>query len=140
MIEKVEFKHCYSQWSKFQHLLNQEMDIIANFPCDEEENLSGLYCKRIKQSPEQYCYFYKVQEKYVGMITYIGYNQYISIRDFYVLPEYRNKNYGTELFQAVLKERNNRNVYVGTVGGNERALRLYKNLGFRILGYELQLT
>jgi len=136
-IVKKNFKDCYSLWSRFQSLLNHEMDKVANFPCDEEEDLAGLYWKRIKQGQSFVLFAYEDNIP-VGMICYREQKKRIDIRDFYVLPEYRNKGIGKKLLSEVVKIRNNRILYVGTVGGNERVLKLYQEFGFKILGYELQ--
>ena len=139
-IIKKKFKNSFHHWSKFQYLLNEEMDSVANFPCDEEEDLAGLYWKRIKQSDEQYCFFLEVDGKLVGSLTYIGYNKHISIRDFYINPDYRNRGYGTKLLEEVCKCKRGRIMYIGTVGGNENALRLYEKFGFKIIGYNMQMN
>ena len=140
-IKRVKFKNAYNEWSRFQHLLNEEMDSVSNFPCDEEEDLKGLYWKRIKQTDEQYCLFLvDKNEKTVGMLTYAGYKKHINIRDFYIIQEYRNKGLGTLLLQEVKKEKHGRVLYVGTVGGNEKVLNLYKRLGFNILSYSMQMN
>ena len=138
--EIIEFKNAYKDWSRLQRHLNREMDSIANFPCDEEEDLEGLYWKRIKQSDEQYCIFLKDGEKIVGMIVYIGYKKYIDVKDFYIEKEYRNKGYGKEMLKQVQDIKNGRVMYIGTVGGNERALKLYQEFGFKILDYSLQMN
>ena len=138
-IEKRKFAKCYDDWKVFQHLLNVEMDRVANFPEKEGEDLFGQYQRRIKQNNNQYCLFLTIKNIYVGMVTYAEYDDYIYICDFYILEKYRNNGYGRRLFNEVLKERNGKRVHLSTVGGNERVLRFYKRCGFRISGYNLQL-
>lgn len=140
-IKKVEFKNAFGEWARFMSLLNKEMDSVANFPCDKEEDLDGLYWKRILKSPkEQYCLFLEIDGKIVGLLTYIGYKQYIDIRDFFIEQEYRNRGYGETLLNEVKKHKSGRIIYVGTVGGNERVLNLYKKFGFKILSYNMQMN
>jgi len=139
-IKKQRFKTSFGLWSQFQHELNTAMDAVANFPCGEEEDLERTYWNRIKQNCETFCLFAYEDEKPIGMLCYGEHKKHIDIRDFYVKREHRSKGVGKLLFEEVKKIKSGRIIHVGTVGGNERVLKLYEELGFKMLGYNLQLN
>lgn len=138
--QKIKFEKCFTRWSEFQKKLNDAMDDVANFPCDEDENLRGLFFKRLNGEGEFTCIFAIDKNKDVGIITYSEYHQHIDINDLYINEEYRCNKIGEKLITKVKKILNGRVLYVGTVGGNERALKFYEKMGFKILSYNLQLN
>jgi len=133
----VKFKNEYPLWSYFARLLDLEMDKVANFPENEDRDLLKTYWHRVKSDTK--CLFVYDNNVPIGVLTYTEHHKYIDIRDFYILEDYRNQGIGTEMINKIKEIRNHRLIYVGTVGGNERALKLYQEFGFKILSYSLQM-
>ena len=57
--------------------------------------------------------------------------------ELYLKEEARGKGYGSRFFEAVMKERPEiRRFRLEVTGSNEKAVRLYRRLGFEFLDYD----
>ena len=138
-IDKQLFKDCFNRWLTLYKRLNSLMDEVAYFPCDEEEDFIGLYNTRLSENCNYFCLFVQEDGKDIAFLTYSEHHKHVDISDLYVEEEYRSKGIGEELINEVKKILSGRLMYVGTVGGNERAVEFYKRMGFEVLSYNLQL-
>ncbi|GAA0120706.1 MAG: GNAT family N-acetyltransferase [Clostridium argentinense] len=79
--------------------------------------------------------FIKYGEKFIGYGQLIKENNKISIVNFGVLDEFRNKGYGKILLKHILNvaiDNNFKEIYLKCNSDNTRALRLYKEHNFKI--------
>ena len=63
------------------------------------------------------------------------------VDDIFVLKEFRKKGVGSLLikeFMTILKKNKFKKIRLGTYIDNKNALRMYKNMGFKITHYELE--
>lgn len=82
------------------------------------------------------------EETLVGSGQIIAYNHKVEIADLIVAPPYRNQGIGTAIIQVLIRLATYTQfdeVEIGVMAANERALALYKRLGFKPLR-ELQLA
>ena len=79
------------------------------------------------------------------LIGYLWYNHNKNkisafIYDFYIFPEYQNKGYGTATVKALEKRLSYdgvKEIKLRVAFENNRALNLYKKIGFKITGYNM---
>jgi len=72
-----------------------------------------------------------VDNKVVGCLLVMNKDDGILLDEIYIEEEYRNKGIGKDIIRNVLKESDI--VYLWVYKENERAISLYKDLGFKII-------
>ncbi len=101
------------------------------------------FLKRINDK-KVFLYFLENNEKILG---YLDFNIWKDLHpptsylnDLVIKKEFRGKKYGKKLakwFISFSKKKHVKRIGLGTGVENKRALRLYKKLGFEIIGYNL---
>ena len=98
---------------------------------DEEFEVKNYKDERIRNIENNY--LIKYNENIIGWLEYEVYNDYIYINQLHIAPEYQNRGIGTRILNEyfVYGKKENKNIYLEVLQGNERALRYYKKLGFK---------
>ena len=100
-------------------LSNEEIDKINNFVTIEVKKLLNDYFNII------------VDNKIVGCLLLTNKDDAKLLGGIYLEEEYRNKGIGTDIIKNILN--NNDIVYLWVYKENEKAVSLYKKLGFSII-------
>lgn len=140
MIRKVkpEDKEAYIAMSKAFYKSDAVMHDIP------EEHFYRTFEELMSGSPYADAYIVEQDGKAVGYtllaITYSNEagGLVLWIEEIYILPEYRGKGYGTEIFEFLDKEYGNKvaRIRLEVEETNSRAIRLYNKLGFKYLDYK----
>lgn len=112
----------YKKRTIFQYakdLSNEEIDSINKYVTSEVPRLINDYSNII------------VDNKIVGCILLKNNNNSKLLDEIYLEEEYRNKGIGTEIIKDILN--NNDVVYLWVYKENEKAISLYKKLGFNVI-------
>lgn len=128
----VEIMENYKR-SKGEALQIAEHELRLDLPKGIETENNALLCIELEEEAKQ---------ETVGYLWYKEDRTESSafIYDFYVRPEYRNRGYGKRSMQALetkLKSANIKQIKLRVAFSNERALALYKELGFNITGINM---
>ena len=100
-------------------LSKEEINKINNYVTNEVPKLINDYCNIV------------VDNKTVGCLLLTKKDDGKLLDEIYLEEEYRNKGIGTEIIKDILN--NNDIVYLWVYKENERAISLYKKLGFIII-------
>ena len=100
------------------NLSNEEIDKINNYVNNEVPRLINDYCNIV------------VDNKIIGCLLVTNKDDGKLLDELYIEEEYRNKGIGTNIIKDILN--NNDIVYLWVYKDNERAISLYKKLGFII--------
>lgn len=77
----------------------------------------------------------KLNKTYAGSFDLVDHDDYCVICSLKVYPRYRNKGYATRMLTEFLQQFNsNKPLYLYVYKTNEIAIRLYKKVGFVIVG------
>lgn len=114
----IEYKNrTIYQYAK--DLSNEEIDRINKYITSEVPRLINDYCNII------------VDNKIVGFILLTNNDNGKLLDEIYLEEEYRNKGIGTKIIMDILN--NNDVVYLWVYKENEKAISLYKKLGFNVI-------
>lgn len=114
----IEYKNrTIYQYAK--DLSNEEIDRINKYVTSEVPRLINDYCNII------------VDNKIVGCILLTSNDNGKLLDEIYLEEEYRNKGIGTKIIMDILN--NNDVVYLWVYKENEKAISLYKKLGFNVI-------
>ena len=100
-------------------LSDEEINRINNYVTSEVPKLINDYCNII------------VDNKIVGCLLLTNKEDGKLLDEIYLEEEYRNKGIGTEIINDILN--NNDVVYLWVYKENEKAISLYKKLGFNVI-------
>jgi ribosomal protein S18 acetylase RimI-like enzyme len=155
MIISKKLKDCFEDWKKFYIALDKDIEdkLKDGLNINEEEIFHKWRCRLLDLSNVESCVLFEQIEdgSFVGMLSYCIVKQincetynpsyYIYICDFYVLPEYRSIGIGKSLLN-VLKHKTHefdiKDIFVGTVAENNRAVKFYHDNDFNITGYNFK--
>ena len=72
--------------------------------------------------------------KDIGCVSILEVNEFYFLSLIEILPKYQNQGIGTNLIEELLSKvkKRNKSVYLQVLRANEKAQKLYKNLGFSI--------
>ena len=114
----IEYKNrTIYQYAK--DLSNEEIDRINKYITSEVPRLINDYCNII------------VDNKIVGCILLTNNDSGKLLDEIYLEEKYRNKGIGTKIIMDILN--NNDVVYLWVYKENEKAISLYKKLGFNVI-------
>ena len=119
-------------------LIKYKKDIIYMYSKDlveDERNKIDEYV--ITSANEMFEDYYNIiiDDKIIGSILLKDMPQGKLIDEIYIEKEFRNNGIGTDIIRKMLE--NNRNIYLWVYKENEKAVSLYKRLGF-IIVYETE--
>ena len=100
-------------------LSNEEIDKINKYITSEVPKLINYYSNIV------------VDNKIVGCLLLTNKDNGKLLDEIYLEKEYRNKGIGTEIIKGILN--NNDTVYLWVYKENEKAISLYKKLGFNVI-------
>lgn len=118
-----EVKHFISLWNK--EFKNQ--DGFIPYTIRDFKETTVLVCKLM---PSQ------------QIVGYIGFQPYswrentIWLSEFFIVPKFRRKKYGTEILNQFINLMNGKNIILD-VDVPSPAVRLYRNAGFSVIGYTM---
>ncbi|MCR4581618.1 MAG: GNAT family N-acetyltransferase [Bacilli bacterium] len=121
-IEDIDRLSEYKKKTIFEYakdLSNDEIDKINNYVASEVPKLINDYCNIV------------VDNKVIGCLLLTNKDDGILLDEIYLEEEYRNKGIGSSIINDVLT--NNNIVYLWVYKANERAVFLYKKLGFNVI-------
>jgi ribosomal protein S18 acetylase RimI-like enzyme len=75
--------------------------------------------------------YFRNNKKLIGRIDVFNYKDQADLYNFYVHEEYRNKGYGKHILNYVFKNYKKK-IWLFVDLGNNKALKLYNKLGFRL--------
>lgn len=114
----IEYKNrTIYQYAK--DLSNEEIDRINKYVTSEVPRLINDYCN------------ITVDNKIVGCILLTNNDNGKLLDEIYLEEEYRNKGIGTKIIMDILN--NNDVLYLWVYKENEKAISLYKKLGFNVI-------
>ena len=102
-----------------KNLSNEEINKINNYVTSEVPKLINDYCNII------------IDDKSVGCVLLTNKDDGKLLDEIYLEEEYRNKGIGTDIIKDILN--NNNIVYLWVYKENEKAISLYRKLGFNII-------
>jgi len=136
--------------TEFEEFYNLKLEGIKYFRKISKEKIPIKKIKLKKQflesinNKEAFLYFLEDNKKILG---YLDFNIWKKsniptsyINDLIIKKEFRRKGYGkklTQWFISFSKKKGVKRIGLGTRIENKKALRLYKKLGFKIIGYNL---
>ena len=79
-------------------------------------------------------YLIKYNSSNIGWLEYKLIRKYIYIKQIHILPECQGKRIGSNILNEIIKygRKNKKNILLDVLKYNERALKFYKKLGFKI--------
>jgi len=97
---------------------------------NDEFQLKNYKDERIRNLENNYIIKYK--ENSIGWMEYELLKDYIYINQLHIIPEYQNKGIGTKILNEyfVYGKKENKNIFLEVLQGNDRALEYYKRIGF----------
>ncbi len=113
-----------------------------NIPLSKEREKKRFF--DIIDSEEKYIFFIQEKDKIIGYIDFcLWRNKQLPtsyINDMVIKKEYRKKGYGKKAIKWFIshsKKKGVKRIGLGTRAENNNALKLYKKMGFNIIGYNL---
>ena len=126
-VSEEDIQYGYDLWK----LTQKEFLEKINGEWNEEIQLKIYKDECIRNLENNYLIKYK--ENIIGWLEYDLFNDYIYIDQLHIMPEYQNKGIGTKILNEyiVYGKKENKNIYLEVLQGNERALEYYKRIGFK---------
>ncbi|MCL2187043.1 MAG: GNAT family N-acetyltransferase [Treponema sp.] len=126
-VSTEDIQYGYDLWK----LTQKEFLEKINGEWNDEFELNNYKDERIRNLENNY--IIKFKENIVGWLEYELFNDYIYINQLHITPEYQNKGIGTKILNEyiVYGKKENKNIYLEVLQGNERALEYYKKIGFK---------
>ena len=113
---------------KLVTMIDDEMDKVLSHA--EKTKIRKSIDKNIERTYELYKVIY-VDKKIAGCYLVLPYEDGYIIDEIYLFKEFRNNGIGTEIIKKLLKEYNS--LYVWVYKNNEKAIKLFKRLGFMLI-------
>lgn len=136
--KEVDYENLRELWLQFiQDPDGSDLNIV---PCEENARRWINFVKKVIENGEGEILVATSEEKLLGYIFYSCSSPLILrenrcvIYDLYVVPEFRGKGIGSELLKKALeriRSRGFKQVRIGVLSQNARALNLYEKFGFK---------
>jgi ribosomal protein S18 acetylase RimI-like enzyme len=111
---------------KYSNILDYAVDIAE----DEKDKIKGYVSKDIPEELDK-CQMILVDDKVVGCLIVKPDDGFTLLDEIFIEEEYRNLGIGTDIINNILNESSIVCLWVYKL--NEKAIRLYKRLGFEVL-------
>ena len=130
------YKLVKSSKKDIPRLIQYKKDIIYMYSKDlaeDERNKIDEYI--ITSVNEMFKYYYNIiiDDKIIGSVSIKDLENTKLLDEIYLEKGFRNKGIGTDIIMKVLKESDNKNIYLWVYKENSKAVSLYKRLGFKII-------
>ena len=117
-------------------LIRYKKDIIYMYSkglAEDERNKIDEYV--INSVNEMFKDYYNIiiDDKIIGSVCIKDLENAKLLDEIYLEKEFRNNGIGTDIIMKLLKESNNKNIYLWVYKENSKAVLLYKRLGFKII-------
>ena len=111
---------------KYSNILEYAVDIAD----DEKDKIKGYVSKDIPEELDK-CKMIYLEDKVIGCLIVKPDDGFTLLDEIFIEEEYRNLGIGTDIINNILDE--NDTVCLWVYKLNEKAIRLYKRLGFEVL-------
>ena len=127
---KINYKTCSKEdITKLYELSKKLINTYENKNVNFEFIYNWINNKLINEIHDYYQILYN--NTHVGYIHIINENE-IEIDDFYIFDEYQNMGIGTIVLNTIINK-STKNIFLYVFIKNEKAISLYKKLGFKII-------
>ena len=106
---------------------------------DKYENIENINYSYVlgwvKDKVTNYIQEYKTilyESKKAGYVRIIDNGESVEIDDLYIFDEFQNKGIGTYILLEIIKDNSGKPIFLYTFIKNERAVKLYQKLGFKV--------
>lgn len=99
---------------------------------EEKENITEYVITSVNEMFKDY-YNIVLDDKIIGSILIKDIKEGKLLDEIYIEKEFRNNGIGTDIIMKVVKESDNKNIYLWVYKENTKAVSLYKRLGFKII-------
>ena len=117
-------------------LIKYKKDIIHMYNKDLSEDEKNKINEYVTNSvSEMFKDYYNIiiDDKIIGSVCIKDLENAKLLDEIYLEKEFRNNGIGTDIIMKLLKESNNKNIYLWVYKENSKAVLLYKRLGFKII-------
>ena len=117
-------------------LIKYKKDIIHMYNKDLSEDEKNKINEYVTNSvSEMFKDYYNIiiDDKIIGSVCIKDLENAKLLDEIYLEKEFRNNGIGTDIIMKLLKESNNKNIYLWVYKENSKAVSLYKRLGFKII-------
>ena len=130
------YKLVKSSKKDIPRLIQYKKDIIYMYSkglAEDERNKIDEYV--INSVNEMFKDYYNIiiDDKIIGSVCIKDLENAKLLDEIYLEKEFRNNGIGTDIIMKLLKESNNKNIYLWVYKENSKAVLLYKRLGFKII-------
>ena len=117
-------------------LIQYKKDIIYMYSKDlvedERKRIDEYVINSVNEMFKDY-YNIIIDDKIIGSVCIKDLENAKLLDEIYLEKEFRNNGIGTDIIMKLLKESNNKNIYLWVYKENSKAVSLYKRLGFKII-------
>lgn len=99
---------------------------------EEKKNITEYVITSVNEMFKDY-YNIVIDDKIIGSIMVKDIQEGKLIDEIYIEKEFRNNGIGTDIIMKVVKESDNKNIYLWVYKENTKAVLLYRRLGFKII-------
>ena len=134
--KNIKYKLVKASRKDIPRLIQYKKDIIYMYSKDlaeDERNKIDEYV--ITSVNEMFKDYYNIiiDDKIIGSVCIKDLENAKLLDEIYLEKEFRNNGIGTDIIMKLLKEINNKNIYLWVYKENSKAVLLYKRLGFKII-------
>lgn len=116
----------YLEKTKLYNIFQYAHDL----PGEEIERIKRYVKSHIPMELENYRII-KIDNEIVGCVLVVNKDDGVMLDEIYIESDFRNKGIGTKIIKEILQE--NKVVYLWVYKENEKAISLYKKLGFKVV-------
>ena len=99
---------------------------------EEKENINEYVITSVNEMFKDY-YNIIIDDKIIGIVCIKDLENAKLLDEIYLEKEFRNNGIGTDIIMKILKESDNKNIYLWVYKENSKAVVLYNRLGFKII-------
>lgn len=117
-----------------EYLIKYKLTTIFDYATnlsEEEKNKIIIYVNHHVRSDVNNYKLILINNKIVGCLLYITYEDGLMLDEIYLEENYRGQGIGTSILKTILLD--NKNIYLWVYKENVKAIKLYNNLGFKVI-------